>query len=170
MKIFSKKIYPLLFLTFLFFLMGNIGSGLLAQTTIEGKITDKETGEELIGANVIVKKNGVYVNGASADLDGNFSLNVDPNTYDVEVTYTGFIKKIIKGVPAIIGQATKVDVQLTSGEAVEYLPIGCGGWILPLNKQDETSSGETKTSEQIRNLPIRNIQEIISTTAGTTFQ
>jgi len=122
-----------------------------SQTTIEGKVTDKETGEELIGANIILKKNGVYVQGASADLDGNYSIRIDPGTYDLEVSYTGFPKQEIKGVLASAGSATKVDVQMEQGTGIIGTEVLVKAYKIPLIKQDETTSGGAVTSEQIRN-------------------
>jgi hypothetical protein len=59
----------LLFLPILLF----ISSVVFSQTgTLRGKITDAETGEELIGAAVLVE--GTF-QGSSADLDGNYSFN-----------------------------------------------------------------------------------------------
>ena len=51
-------------------------STLLAQEsgTIRGKITDKTTGEALIGANVIIKGTSL---GAASDISGNYITQVD---------------------------------------------------------------------------------------------
>ena len=58
-------------------------SMLMAQiTSLAGKITDGETEEELIGANITMYRGGVLITGASTDFTGNYSINVDPGTYD----------------------------------------------------------------------------------------
>jgi len=145
-----------------------VASFAFSQTTIEGKITDKESGEELIGANIVIKKNGNYVQGASADLDGNYSINVDPGTYDLEVTYTGYPKQEINGVLASAGSATKVDIQMDQGLGVQGVEVVVKEYRIPLIKQDETTSGGAVTGEQIRNLPTRNINAVAAATAGTT--
>ena len=144
-----------------------VASITFAQTTIEGKITDGETGEELIGASVIVKKNGVYIQGESADIDGNFSIRVDPGKYDIEVSYTGYPTQRIEGIVANADQATRVDVQLKQGSTI-IDEIEIVAYKVPLIKQDETTAGGTVTSEQIRNLPTRNINAVAAATAGTT--
>ena len=58
------------------------------QGAIRGKMTDAQTGETLIGANVVIKN--PYM-GAMADLDGNFSLEgLAPGTYKVTGSFIGY--------------------------------------------------------------------------------
>ena len=77
----------------------------MAQTSVGGKVTDVDNGDDLIGATVILNQNGVYVTGTSTDFDGNFKLNVDPGTYDVEVSYIGYPTNRITGVVVKAGQS-----------------------------------------------------------------
>jgi len=73
----ALSIVPLLFLSFMLF----------GQTNVSGIITD-DTGESLIGANVIVQGTSI---GATTDINGNFSFDTDtPTPFTLEVTYTGF--------------------------------------------------------------------------------
>lgn len=59
-----------------------------AQGTIRGKLTDAQTGETLIGANVIIKN---PYKGAMADIDGNYSLEgLAPGTYEVTGSFIGY--------------------------------------------------------------------------------
>lgn len=62
-----------------------------SQKKVTGVITDKKTGEPIIGANVIVK--GVSV-GTTTDIDGNYSLEVDDNAM-LQVSYIGYKSKEI---------------------------------------------------------------------------
>ena len=58
------------------------------QAAIRGKMTDAQTGETLIGANVVIKS--PYM-GAMADLDGNFILDgLAPGTYEVVGSFIGY--------------------------------------------------------------------------------
>ena len=54
---------------------------LSAQTSLVGKITAAETGEDLIGANVILEKNGVFVIGTSTDFNGNYKITQSIHYY-----------------------------------------------------------------------------------------
>lgn len=71
----------------LFLLLGS--SPVRAQTgSITGTIVDAESGESLIGANIIIKGTAI---GATTDLDGHFTIKrVKPGSYDVVVSYIGF--------------------------------------------------------------------------------
>ncbi|MCD6065467.1 MAG: hypothetical protein K0S33_293 [Bacteroidetes bacterium] len=60
--------------------------------TIKGTIKDAETGETLIGASVLVKT-GV---GAVTDMDGNYSVSVEPGTYNVKIVYIGYSPQTVK--------------------------------------------------------------------------
>ncbi len=60
-----------------------------AQTgSIKGRVTDKETGEALPGANVIIRSTAI---GAVTDMEGNYIiLNVEPGTYVLECSFISF--------------------------------------------------------------------------------
>lgn len=58
------------------------------KVTLSGSIKDSETGEALIGATVLAKT-GV---GATADLDGNFTLKLAKGEYIIEVSMLGYRK------------------------------------------------------------------------------
>ncbi len=68
------------------------------QTTIIGKVTDGDSGEELIAANVTIFNQGVLVTGVATDFDGNYSIATDPGLYDLEVSYIGYATQRINGV------------------------------------------------------------------------
>ena len=62
-----------------------ISSSILAQSgSLEGKITDKNTGETVPFANVVAERNGNQVAGVTTDFDGNYTIKpLDPGTYDL---------------------------------------------------------------------------------------
>ena len=74
----------------LFFLMFSLN--VFAQTgTLSGKVVDKETGEPLIGANVIIKELNI---GAATDINGEYKIkSVKHGLYSVFATYIGYIKQ-----------------------------------------------------------------------------
>jgi len=149
----------LLSLSFLLFSVS-----LFAQTAIYGKVTDEETGEDLIYANIVLNKNGVLATGASTDFEGNYSIPVDPGTYEVKISYTGYPDRLITDVVVKAGQSTKLDILMSQGIDIETVVVT--GYKVPLIEQDNTSTGGTLTSEQIRNLPTKNISALAATTAG----
>ncbi|UII27858.1 TonB-dependent receptor [Fulvivirga maritima] len=77
-----------------------------AQTgTISGKVLDADSGEPLIGANVVVKGT---TKGSTTDLGGNFKIgNVDPGNKTIVITYVGYQSKEL-AVDVSAGQEAKV--------------------------------------------------------------
>ncbi len=137
------------------------------QTSLAGKITDGESGEELIGANVTLYKGGVLSTGASTDFTGNYSINVDPGNYDVEVSYIGYSATRITDVVIKSGQANKLDVQLgAGGPGLNLDEIVITEFKVPLIEQDNTTQGGIKTAEEISRLPTKNIGALAASTAG----
>lgn len=164
-NIYNNKITFRVFLIFLIFIFGKNG---ISQTAITGKVTDTETGEEMISANIIVARNGVFIQGETTDVDGNYNIRIDPGTFDMEISYTGYATQKIAGIVVVKGKATKVNAQLKSGGEIIWFG-GCGGWTIPLIRQDENPNKLKITSEKIRYLPTRNINEIITITPGVSF-
>ena len=57
---------------------------------IKGKVKDARTGEEIIGASIIVKEEPSK--GTVSGLDGSFSLSVDKKKYTLLCSYVGYKK------------------------------------------------------------------------------
>lgn len=55
---------------------------------IKGKIRDSKTGEEIIGASIIVKENPTK--GVVSGLDGSFNLSVPHEKFTIICTYVGY--------------------------------------------------------------------------------
>jgi len=138
---------------------------LTAQSSLEGKVIEAESGEPVIFGNVAIYKNGVLITGTETDFDGNYSMsNIDPGTYDVEASYIGFQPQRQTGVVVLAGKAIKLDFQLSTGVLLDVIEIV--EYTVPLIEQDNTTSGGIVTSEKIQNLPLRNINALAATTAG----
>ncbi len=95
-----------------FFLLLIFSSPVICQTSLTGKVTDGETGEELIASNVTLYRNGVLITGATTDFEGNYSINLDPGTYRVEVSYIGYASSTYSGVIVAAGMTSKLDMRL----------------------------------------------------------
>ncbi len=146
-------------------IFSSIGLAAWSQSSLEGKVTDASNGDALIFANVVLFKNGVLVTGVQSDLDGNYVFSsVDPGTYDVEASYTGFPTQRQTGVVILAGKAIRLDFKLDVGLMLDIIEVKA--YKVPLIEQDNTTQGGIKTAEQIRNLPTKNINAIAATTAG----
>ncbi|SHJ69328.1 TonB-dependent receptor [Hymenobacter daecheongensis DSM 21074] len=71
----------------LFFLLTLSHLLLAQQGSIGGKVTDKKTGEGVIGATVLVTGT---TQAAPVDVEGNYDLKLDPGTYSITMTYIGY--------------------------------------------------------------------------------
>ena len=142
-----------------------IGIQATSQTTLEGKVTDGETGEAILFGTVALYKNDVLTEGGETDLDGNYFFSgVEPGTYDLEVSYVGYTTERQVGVVINAGRTNRLDFKLTTGVLVDEVVIT--SYKVPLIEIDNTSSGGTVTAEKIRTLPTKNINALAATTAG----
>ncbi|MEO0734386.1 MAG: carboxypeptidase-like regulatory domain-containing protein, partial [Bacteroidota bacterium] len=79
---------------------------LVAQSaTVRGKIIDGESGEPLIGATVSANQNGTLVKGTATDLDGAYSLELEPGDYQLLLSFIAYA-------------TDSLDVTATAGEVV----------------------------------------------------
>lgn len=153
----KKGVLLLSFLLSAFFILAQ------TQATLQGKVTDVKSGEDMIDAYVVLKKGGVSKT-VVTDFEGNYSASVDPGTYEVEVTYTGMARSLIQGVVLNAGRITKLDIKMKEGDVLKAVDIIA--YKVPLVQADNTTSGNIVTSEQIAKLPTRNVSAIVGTTAG----
>ncbi len=142
------------------------GAVIAQQTILSGKVTDEATKEELIGASVKVTRGGETVKGSITDFNGEFRIPLDPGKYDVEVSYTGYTAARVTGVQVLSNTLNYQNFELSSGTVLGTVEIK--SYKVPLIEKDKTSTGQTLTSDQIKNLPTRSVQQIVATTAGTT--
>jgi len=150
-----KKFFFLLFIPAILF-AGNTGK-------IAGRVTDAQTGEPIVGVNVIIE--GTYL-GAATDINGNYVIiNVPPGTYRVKASAIGYKTVVKEGVKVSIDLTTRVDFQL------EPTVIELGQEVVvfaerPLVQKDLTASTAIIGSDLIQALPITEFQEVIQLQAG----
>jgi len=76
---------------------------LYAQGSISGKVTNAESGEELIGATVLIKGT---TKGAMVDIDGNYRIaNIEAGTHQIICSYISFESDTVE-VTVIDGENT----------------------------------------------------------------
>ncbi|MDH7603875.1 MAG: TonB-dependent receptor [Melioribacter sp.] len=136
----------------------------LAGTTgkIAGKISDKSTGEPLIGANVIITGTSL---GAATDVNGHYTiLDIPPGIYSIQISYIGYRKLTINDVRVFIDQTTRIDAALES-EAIEL-----GAMIIvaerKLIKPDVATSVVAISEKEVQELPINSVAGVIGLQAG----
>ncbi len=137
------------------FFVGLIFSSLLyaQHGTLKGRVTDADTGEPLIGANVIIQKTNL---GAATDVGGYYEItNITPGLYSVKFSYVGyesFIKDSVEikqpgvteldaalitdfSLPEIVVTDSKIifekytnTVRVISSESIESIQVQVGGY------------------------------------------
>ncbi len=121
---------------------------LWAQSTvsIKGKVTEQETNESIVGANVYVKDT---TKGVLTDIDGNYSIDNVEIGATLVFSYVGMKTQEVQ----ITGQKViKIVLQPDIEKLDEVVVIGYG----TANKRDLTGSVETIKSEEIANKPSSN--------------
>jgi outer membrane receptor protein involved in Fe transport len=149
----------------IFLLLLLFASPLYAGTTgkLMGYITDRETGEKIFGANIILE--GTYL-GAASDFDGYyFIINIPPGKYRVIISAIGYTKVIMEDVSINIDLTTVLDVDLSSTiiEMEEEVVVTS---TRPLVQKDLTSTSVTISADEIRMLPVENVSQVINLQAG----
>lgn len=121
MRIFYMMLAALLF-----------ASSAYADRKISGTITDSEFGDPIIGAIVTVKGTTI---GAATDMDGKFSLNVEPGIYDVQVQYASYKTELLAGLDVRKEDVTNLAVKMvTDAQQMEELVVKAKA-----NRQSETA-------------------------------
>lgn len=153
-------------MTILFLLLLLPAMALAQSGKLRGQITDQETGEALVGANVIVVGTSY---GAATDVNGEYIiLNLVAGTYEVKASYIGYQAKAISNVRINADLTTGLDFQL----AAEGIQVGTVEVTAekPLVNKYNTNANRITTSDDIEALPIRGVDNILATTPGVVLQ
>ncbi len=141
-----------------------ITSVLFAGTSgkITGRVVDAETGEPLIGCNLVLE--GTYM-GAATDLNGNYMiLNAPPGEYRLRAQMIGYQTKIVEGVIVSIDLTTSLDFDLgtevITGE--EVIVTAQRKMIV----KDMTATASHMRAEELEGLPITEVSEALEMQAG----
>ncbi len=160
------KKYLLSFFSFLLIIIFFSQTYLYAGVTgkIAGKVTDTQTGEELIGINVLIEGT---TTGAATGIDGSYIINnIEPGVYTLIFSGVGYQKKIVTNVRVASDFTTTIDIQLSS-EAIGLETIIVEA-TRPMVRKDLTSSQTSIDDSQIRSLPVESINQLLSLQAGIT--
>ncbi|MBI3004230.1 MAG: TonB-dependent receptor [Ignavibacteriales bacterium] len=133
---------------------------------LRGKVTDKESGEPLIGANVVVEGTSL---GASTDVNGEYIiLSAPTGLYSIKVSYIGYSAITISNVRVSSNITTTQDFQLSSTaiQAQEIVIVA----ERPLVQRNTTNTIRLQTQDDIRNIPFRGLQSIVALNAGVVQQ
>jgi iron complex outermembrane receptor protein len=161
-----KQIYKTFIAGFLGLFL--LGTGLHAQTSIKGKVRDAESGDDIIGASVVlVNGNG----GALTNYEGEFTLKVQSFPVTIKISYTGYEAQEIE-----VKDATqKIDLRLSAASIVMEEAIVVGQRIgdkqkaapLTIENMDALAIKQTASSNFYNGLG--NLKGVDLTTASLGF-
>ncbi len=126
--------------------------------TLQGKVRDESTGEDLIGANVFLVNTTL---GASTDIDGKYQIKRIPDgIYDVRISFLGYETKVITGVEVKTGDLKILDVSLSEDQGLQQQEvvisasaIKSGEGAILAERKKSASIGDGISSEQMKKAP-----------------
>lgn len=118
--------------------------------SVKGHITDGN-GEPLIGVSILVKHTN---NGTVSDLDGNFTLSVNPGDI-LRVTYVGYASQEI---PVVSGKIMRIVLKEDTELLDEVVVVGYG----TQKKVNLTGAVSAVTSEDLMNKPVMSTAQAIA--------
>lgn len=136
---------------------------------IKGKVIDKETGETVPFAGILVEQNGVVKASATTDFDGEFMVSsLTPGKYTVKVKSIGYKELMLEGVVVSDNQITFLDDQLnlTGSDAATLQEVEVVDFSVPLINKDGGSSGGTVTRDDLAKMPGRDATSLAVTVGG----
>jgi len=133
---------------------------------LRGTITDMDTGEPLIGANVVMVGTSF---GAATNINGEYSiLNLEAGTYEVKASYIGYQTITISNVRVNADLTTELNFELPAeGITVAEIVVLSEK---PLINKSNTNALRITTSDDIDALPVRGVDNILALTPGVVLQ
>lgn len=141
---------------------------------ITGKIIDAKTGETLPGATAVIEGT---TKGASADFDGNFSLNnVPAGKVNLIFSYISYDSKKFTDVEVKENDVTNINVQLEPSSSTTFSEVVVvvemikeNNAALTLMQKNNVSVSDGVSAETIKRTPDRNTAEVLRRVSGVTI-
>jgi hypothetical protein len=123
-----------------------------AEQSIKGNISDKESGEPLVGATVVIKGTNP-LKGNAADAYGNFRIdNIPVGRYNIEINYVGYEPYLVREI--LIGSGKEVVLNIGLKESVTHLDevkiIANSNKEAPINSMATLSAQQLSVEEANR--------------------
>ena len=154
-----------------------IGAAAFAQGSgkISGTVTDKKTGETLIGVTVKIKGSS---KGMATDVDGKYSLaGLAKGKYIVSLQYIGYTGKDISEVEVNAGKNTILNVILEESNSQNLNEVVIQGSFkkesinsLYASQKNSAAISDGISSELIKRSPDKNTSDVLKRVSGATIQ
>jgi outer membrane receptor protein involved in Fe transport len=131
--------------------------------TVKGKVTDKITGETLIGANITYAEG----KGTITDIEGNYTLSIPAGTYTLVFRYVGY-DDVKKEITVTAGQTVVLDIQISEGKELETVVVSAGKFEQKL--EDLTVTMAVIKPSLLENKNVTNAETILDQVPGVSIQ
>ncbi|MCK6612094.1 MAG: carboxypeptidase-like regulatory domain-containing protein [Bacteroidia bacterium] len=146
-----------------------------AQTgKIAGKIIDQKTGEEILGATVVIEGTSF---GAATDYEGKFSINnVKPGKYNLIISFISYQKKTISGVEVKANEVTQVNTSLSESKRDLNEVVITGelkkenASALLIQQKRNISISDGVSADMIKRTPDATTSDVMKRVSGTSIQ
>ncbi len=132
-----------------------------AQGIVTGTVIDGELNTPLPGANVVVKGT---TRGASTDMDGKFSLQVEANTGTLEISYVGFVTQKVNYTLSAGKANVRVTLQPDAQALGEVVVTGSALLDIAKERQTPVAVSTIKAAEIVEKLGTKEFPEILNRT------
>lgn len=141
---------------------------------ITGKVTDKKTGDAIIGLTVMVSGTAT---GAVTDVEGRYQLSVQPGTYTLEFKFMGYQTKSVSDVKVNAGKAVNLDVIMDEPTSKELSEVVIRGSYkqetinaLYAAQKNNAVVSDGISADLIKKSPDKNTGEVLKRVSGTSIQ
>lgn len=143
-----KQYYKILNRLFFWFVLFS-GHCVLGQShTVSGRVTSSEDGVPIPGVNIIVKST---VTGAVTDVEGNYSINVQPDAVLVFSSIGYATQEVPVSGRSAIDVVLEVDIQSLE----EVVVVGYGSQL----KKEVTGAVQTVTAKDFKDIPVSQLNQ-----------
>jgi TonB-dependent starch-binding outer membrane protein SusC len=120
--------------------------------TVKGTVTDEQSGEAMVGVNVIIKGT---VQGVTTDTKGMFTINNCPQNAILQFTFVGYAQSEVE-----VSGKSVVDVKMTSSTSKldEVVVIGYG----TVKKRDLTGAVSSVQGKDLAQIPVSTAAEAMT--------
>jgi hypothetical protein len=160
----KRKLFMSACLLTLFFVSAQSNSLFTGDGELRGKIIEKGTRQPIPFASIAIVKDNIVITGTSADENGNYKIKpLSPGLYDIKAIFTGCQSLTVSQVLIEANNITFLDMELTTDNTLPPVVIT---WEPPLIGMDASATMTTISSPEIKNMPTREIKDIVATAPG----
>lgn len=161
---------PLLYISLFSIISMNVSA---QQGRITGKVTDKKTGEELIGVSVQIEGT---TKGAASDFEGKYSITIAPGNYNLIFSYLSYDKKLVKGVEVKNNDVTSLNITLDqSTKELNEVVIQAEAkketsTALLIQQKKSVAISDGVSADLIKRTPDATTSDVMKRVSGTSIQ